>query len=479
MEPLVLGGRPRTTDLGIEVVDKFDGTRIATVAAADPALVREAIASAHGARDAMRALAPAQRADILERVAARLEEQREGIADTLVREAGKPIRFALAEVDRALDTFRIAAREAVRIEGGVVPLDGAPANAGYRATWKRVPVGVCGFIAPFNFPLNLVAHKVAPAIAAGCPFVLKPASVAPLGALRIADALAAEVGVRGGLPEGSFSVLPARGAAAEPIATDDRVAKLSFTGSDEVGWRLAGLAAKKRVTLELGGNAAVVVDETADLDDAVRRIVFGAYYQAGQSCISVQRIVAVEALLDELRDRLVAAVEGVVAGDPRSADTLVGPLIAEDEADRVLRSIDAARAAGAEVLVGGGRSGPVVEATLVEGVPHGQDLLDEEVFGPVAVLIGVPDYDAALAEVNRSRFGLQAGVFTRDVHRAHRAWDELEVGGVVVGDVPSWRADAMPYGGVKDSGLGREGPAFAIEEMTERRLLVVRDPGTT
>jgi acyl-CoA reductase-like NAD-dependent aldehyde dehydrogenase len=322
--------------------------------------------------------------------------------------------------------------------------------------------------------LNLVAHKVAPAIAAGCPFVLKPASAAPLCALAIGEALSGA-----GLPDGAFSILPARGSVAEPIVTDDRVAKLSFTGSDEVGWALKRRAGKKRVTLELGGNAAVIVDETADLDDAAERIVFGAFYQGGQSCISVQRIIVLDEVYDAFRTRLVAATRAVRAGDPRLPETLVGPVITEDDALRVQSWVQSACDAGGRLLVGGERNGSVVEATLLEDVPAGQEILEEEVFGPAAVLIRVMDFEAGLREANRTRFGLQAGVFTRDIHRAHRAWDELEVGGVIIGDVPSWRADAMPYGGVKDSGLGREGPAFAIEEMTERRLFIVRDPGAT
>lgn len=474
MQPLYFAGRARETERGIKVHDKFTGEEIAEVSAADESLIRDAIGSAFQARDAMRRLPGFRRAEILETVAERIEERSDDLVDVLVREAGKPLRFARGEVERALDTFRGAAREALRQGGEIVPLDSSQASSGYRGMWKRVPVGVCGFITPFNFPLNLVAHKVAPAIAAGCPFVLKPASAAPLCALAIGEALS-----RAGLPEGAFSILPARGSVAEPIVTDDRVAKLSFTGSDEVGWALKRRAGKKRVTLELGGNAAVIVDETADLDDAVERIVFGAFYQGGQSCISVQRIIVLDEVYDDFRTRLVTAARAVSAGDPGLPETLVGPVITEDDALRIQSWVRSACDAGARLLVGGERHGSVVEATLLEDVPAGQEILEEEVFGPAAVLIRVLDFEGALREANRTRFGLQAGVFTRDIHRAHRAWDELEVGGVIIGDVPSWRADAMPYGGVKDSGLGREGPAFAIEEMTERRLFIVRDPGAT
>ena len=470
MRPLYLAGSPEPRDETLEVRDKFTGERIERVALASPGDVREAIAAASAARSAMGQLRGYQRAAILERAALLLTERRPELVRTLVREAGKPVRFAEGEVDRALETFRISARVALDARGGALPLGSSPANDGYRGTWKRVPVGVCGFITPFNFPLNLVAHKVAPAIAAGCPFVLKPASSTPLSALLLAEVLAGC-----GLPPGAFSVLPARGADAEAIATDDRVAKLSFTGSDEVGWMLKRRSGKKRVTLELGGNAAVVVDETADLDEAARRVAFGAYYQSGQSCISVQRVIVVDEVHDAFRERLVREVGAVVHGDPRSPEVSVGPMISEGEAERVERWVEGALAAGARRLVGGPREGALVPATLLEGVRAGESVLDEEVFGPVACLVRARDFDAALVEANRSRFGLQAGLFTRDLHRAHRAWDELEVGGVIVGDVPSWRADVMPYGGVKDSGLGREGPASAVEEMTEVRLLVVRD----
>ncbi|MEM9801760.1 MAG: aldehyde dehydrogenase family protein [Planctomycetota bacterium] len=470
MRPLYLAGRPHMTGRGLTVRDKATGDVIEEVALADSALVRDAIAAADGARESMRRLAPHRRAEALDRARRHLEERRDELVESLVREAGKPLTFARGEHGRMLDTFRLSALEATRASGESVPLGASASGDGYRAQWKRVPIGVCGFITPFNFPLNLVAHKVAPAIAAGCPFVLKPASSTPIGALMIGEALAAA-----GLPDGAFSILPAKAGDAAPIVEDDRVRKLSFTGSDEVGWDLKARAGKKRVTLELGGNAAVIVDETCDLDEAARRIVYGAFYQSGQSCISVQRVIAVDAIYDELRRRLVDATRAVAAGDPHSEETLVGPLISEGDAERVAAWVTEACDAGARCLVGGERDGAVVQPTLLEDVPEGAKVLDEEVFGPVAALVRVRDFEDALREANRTRFGLQAGVFTRDLHRAHRAWDEIEVGGVVVGDVPAWRADAMPYGGVKDSGIGREGPAFAIEEMTELRLLVVRD----
>ncbi|MEO1697051.1 MAG: aldehyde dehydrogenase family protein [Planctomycetota bacterium] len=470
MDPFLLAGARETADATIPVLDKHRGTPLAEVARADAGHFDRALRAADGARSAMASLRPDERAGVLEQARSRLGERRDALVELLVAEGGKPVRAARVEVDRTLTTFAVSAREALAAADEPVSLGDASGQArGYAARVRRVPIGVAGFITPFNFPLNLVAHKVAPAVAAGCPFVLKPASSTPLSALAIGEAL-----LDAGLPEGAFSVLPARGPVAEVLGTDDRVRKLSFTGSDAVGWRLAQLAWRKRVTLELGGNAAVVVDGTADLDDAAARITNAAFGQAGQSCISVQRIVATADVADALRERLVERAREVRAGDPRDEETLVGPMINEREAERVLAWVDEAVAGGATVLAGGERDGAVVQATLLEGAAPGSRVLDDEVFGPVATLVRVPDFEAALREVNRSRYGLQAGVFTADRSRAARAFDVLEVGGVVIGDVPTWRAEAMPYGGVKDSGVGREGPRYAIEALTEPRLLVER-----
>jgi acyl-CoA reductase-like NAD-dependent aldehyde dehydrogenase len=335
--------------------------------------------------------------------------------------------------------------------------------------WKRVPVGACSFIAPFNFPLNLVAHKVAPALAVGCPFILKPASLTPIGALIIGEVLA-----EADLPKGAFSVLPARRDGADLFTTDDRLKLLSFTGSPAVGWALKAKAGKKKVVLELGGNAACIIDHDANLQDAVQRVVFGAFYQSGQSCIGVQRILIHEAIYDAFRDQLVAATQKLQLGDPQDDQVFLGPMISEKEATRLHTWIQEAQNAGARMLCGGHRNGAMLEATLLENVPKDQTVVCQEAFGPVAVLSKFTDFDAALREVNDSPFGLQAGIFTRDIYKAHKAWDELEVGGVIIGDVPSWRVDHMPYGGVKDSGLGREGIRFAMEDMTEIRLMVLR-----
>jgi acyl-CoA reductase-like NAD-dependent aldehyde dehydrogenase len=353
----------------------------------------------------------------------------------------------------------------------VLPLDISPRARDYTGMWKRVPIGPCSLISPFNFPLNLAAHKVAPAIAAGCPFVLKPASLTPVGALIIGEVLAETE-----LPVGAFSILPVPREQAEPFATDERLKLLSFTGSPAVGWELKAKAGHKKVVLELGGNAAVIVDRDADLADAARRIVFGAFYQSGQSCIGVQRILIHEEVYDDLRERLVTATAALRMGDPKDPEIFIGPMISEAEAARLESWIAAALRAGGRLLVGGKRRGALHEATLLEDVPVDQEIVCREAFGPVAVLSRFRDFGAALRQVNDSLYGLQAGVFTRDLYKAQQAWNELEVGGVVIGDVPSWRVDHMPYGGVKQSGFGREGVRFAIEDMTEIRLLIVRTP---
>jgi acyl-CoA reductase-like NAD-dependent aldehyde dehydrogenase len=321
--------------------------------------------------------------------------------------------------------------------------------------------------------LNLAAHKVAPALAVGCPFVLKPASLTPVGALIIGEVLAET-----DLPDGAFSILPCRRDGADLFTTDERLKLLSFTGSPLVGWDLKARAGKKPVVLELGGNAACIVDEDADLDDAVARITIGAFYQSGQSCIGVQRVIVHRSVYEPFRAKLVAATRDLKMGDPKDPKTFIGPMISEGEASRLDGWIQSAVRAGATLLCGGGREGTMLEATLLENVPKDEDVVRQEAFGPVAVLFQFSDFDAALEEVNESAFGLQAGVFTRDLYKAHRAWDVLEVGGVVIGDVPSWRVDHMPYGGVKDSGLGREGIRWAIEDMTETRLMVIRTPST-
>jgi acyl-CoA reductase-like NAD-dependent aldehyde dehydrogenase len=467
--PYYLANQPVAGKQELDVLDKYTGKRATRVALADAAAVRKAIVAAHKAREAMAAFPPDARRDVLEHCVRRFGERFEELALALCIEAGKPIRDARGEVTRLIDTFRIAAGEATRGNGEVIELQISPRARGYRGMVKRVPIGVCSFITPFNFPLNLVAHKVAPAIAAGCPFVLKPAEKTPIGALIIAGILAET-----DLPSGAFSVVVCNTDDAAALIEDERIALLSFTGG-LVGWDLKSRAGRKKVTLELGGNAACVVDADpgASLDYVVERLVFGAYYQSGQSCISVQRIYAQSGIYEKLRRKLKAAVTKLRMGDPRDEKTFIGPMVNEEAAQRVESWVAAARKGGAKVLAGGTRNGNMLPASLLEKVPHDSDLYRREAFGPVAMIEPFDDFEEALDLVNDSDFGLQAGVFTGNLSNAMRAWDRLEVGGVIVGDVPSFRVDNMPYGGVKQSGLGREGVRYAIEDMTEQRLLVI------
>jgi acyl-CoA reductase-like NAD-dependent aldehyde dehydrogenase len=471
--PYYLANEPAMPNQDLAVTDKYTGKIATRVALADAAAIDGAIAAAAAAQEAMGRLPPYERQAVLNHCVARFTERREEFAEALCIEAGKPIRDARGEVTRLIDTFRVAAEEAVRINGETLNLEISARARGYRGMTRRVPIGPCSFISPFNFPLNLAAHKVAPAIAAGCTFVLKPASRTPIGAILIGEVLAET-----GLPKGAFSILPCSRDGADLFTTDDRLKLLSFTGSPEVGWDLKARAGRKPVVLELGGNAACVVDADVDLDDAIERVVFGAFYQSGQSCISVQRILVHESRYEEFRRRFVEQVEGLVMGDPRDEATFIGPMIDEKEAERLEKWIREAVDGGAKLLCGGRHEGAMLEASVLEGVPQDSAVACKEAFGPVAVLERFANFDEALERVNDSVFGLQAGIFTRDLNRAMRAWDVLHVGGVVIGDVPSWRVDNMPYGGVKDSGLGREGVRYAIEDMTEIRLLVIRDaPG--
>ena len=469
--PYYLANEPHSPNTDLDVIDKFTGEVATRVAMADAQTIDAAIAASVQAAEPMQEMKPYQRQEILNHCVKRFTERFDELAMSLCVEAGKPIKDSRGEVSRLIDTFKIAAEESVRISGEVMNLEISPRAAGYSGMWKRVPIGPCSFISPFNFPLNLAAHKVAPALAVGCPFVLKPASRTPIGALIIGEVLAET-----DLPKGAFSILPCHRDGADLFTTDDRLKLLSFTGSPGVGWNLKAKAGKKKVVLELGGNAACVVDADADLKDVVDRLVIGAFYQSGQSCIGVQRIIVHESIYDTLRDQLVEASKKLIAGDPKNEDTFVGPMISEREAERLDSWIQSAVEAGATVLCGGNRDGAMLEATLLENVPKDQKVCTEEAFGPVAVLDRFSDFDDALAQVNESEFGLQAGLFVKDIYKIQKAWDKLDVGGVVIGDVPSWRVDNMPYGGVKDSGLGREGVRFAMEDMSEIRNLVIRTP---
>ena len=470
--PYYLANAARQPNTDLEVTDKYSGKVATRVALADAGAIDAGIAAAVAASPAMRDFAPYRRQAVLEHCVRRFRERQDELAMALCIEAGKPIRDARGEVMRLIDTFKVAAEEAVRINGEVLNLEISARAKGYRGFTKRVPIGPCSFISPFNFPLNLAAHKIAPGIAAGCPFVLKPASRTPIGALIIGEVLAET-----DLPKGAFSILPAHRDGADLFTTDDRLKLLSFTGSPAVGWELKAKAGKKKVVLELGGNAACIIDadQRERLDAVIERVIFGAFYQSGQSCIGVQRILAHEDIYDDFRERLVAATRKLVAGDPKDENTFIGPMIDEKEARRLDEWIQESVKAGATLLCGGKRTGAMLEASVLEHVGADQKINCMEAFGPVVTLQSFADFDEALAVVDDSEFGLQAGVFTNDINKAMRAWDRLDVGGVVIGDVPSFRVDNMPYGGVKDSGLGREGIRYAIEDMTELRLLVIRD----
>ena len=467
--PLYLNNKAQQPNTDLAVTDKFSGEVAFRTALASPEIIDEAIAGTVRAAEPMARMASYERKAVIDHCVARFEERYDELAYSLCVEAGKPIGDAEGEVTRLIDTFRIAAEEATRNYGEVQPLDISERAKGYMGMWRRVPIGPCSFISPFNFPLNLAAHKIAPALAMGCPFVLKPASLTPLGAIIIGEILAET-----DLPEGAFSILPASRDGADLFTTDERLKLLSFTGSPEVGWALKARSGKKKVVLELGGNAGVVVDRDANLQDALERIVFGAFYQSGQSCIGVQRVIIHEEVYDEFRDMLVEKTKSLKMGDPKQRETFIGPMISEKEASRLKGWIDEAVEGGATLLCGGGCEGNMLEATLLENVHCDARALNDEAFGPLAILQKFSRFDEALTELNRSEFGLQAGIFTRDLFQMFDAWDRLDVGGIVINDVPSYRVDNMPYGGVKDSGLGREGIRFAMEDMSEIRNLIVR-----
>ncbi len=467
--PYYLGNKPVAANKDLEVFDKYNGQVATRVAMADEKVIDQAISMAVAAEAPMAALPAFRRQEILNYCVDQFGRRAEELAQILCVDAGKPINDSRGEVGRLIETFKIAAEEAVRFGGEYMPLDRSARTSGYVSMTRQVPVGACSFISPFNFPLNLAAHKVAPAIAAGCPFVLKPASLTPIGALLIGEILA-----QCDLPVGAFSILPCRREGARLFTEDERLKLLSFTGSPAVGWKLKARAGKKKVVLELGGNAACIVDKDSDLDDTVARIIIGAFYQSGQSCIGVQRILIHGDIYAEFKEKFCLAAAALKMGDPRREDTFIGPMISAKEAKRLIEWLREAEEQGGKVLVGGKRKGAMLEATVMENVPEDCRLQREEAFGPVALLAKFNDFSEALTKVNDSRFGLQAGIFTRDIHKAHLAWEQLEVGGVVIGDIPSWRADQMAYGGVKDSGIGREGIRYAMKDMSETRIMVLR-----
>jgi acyl-CoA reductase-like NAD-dependent aldehyde dehydrogenase len=470
--PYYLGGRPIMANTDIEVKNKYTGEVVANVARADRKAIDKAIELATKSFETMRKLPSYKRQDILNDIVEKIHNRKDEFAHVLAVEVGKPIADAHGEITRAIDTFRIAAEESVRIYGEVLPLDISARAEGYQALYKRFPVGPCSFIVPFNFPINLAAHKIAPAIAVGCTFIVKPASSTPISALILGEIMAET-----DLPEGAFSILPCSRDEADLFTTDDRLKHLSFTGSAEAGWDIKAKAGKKSVVLELGGNAACIIDEDADIEFAVKRLIMGAFYQSGQSCISVQRIIAHEKIYNELKSKLAEGSANLKYGDPLNEETFLGPLITEQDTIRIESWVNEALQNKAKLVVGGKRHGVCYEATILENVDPSLKISCREAFGPVVTIEPFSDFKEACKIVNNSVYGLQAGVFTRDIHHAFYAFKEIEVGGVVINDVPSFRVDSMPYGGVKDSGIGREGVRYAIEAMTEIRLMVLNRIG--
>ena len=465
---LLVGGQWIETGDWLEVLSPYDGSLVGRVAKGGAEDARRAVDAA--ARAMGDPLPAHERAAILDRTAQLVTERAEEIARTISSEAGKPMKAARIEAARASSTFTMAAVEARKLAGDAVPMDASPAGVGKLALTMRIPIGVVGAISPFNFPFNLVAHKVAPALAAGCAVVLKPASQTPLSAL-----LLAELETEAGLPPGWLNVVC--GSAAEigdVLVEDERVTLITFTGSAGVGWKLRERAPRKRVNLELGNATPVVVAADADLEDAASRLAANAFSFAGQSCISVQRIYVERRAYDAFLERFLPKVEALVVGDPADDATDVGPLIAASERDRVLEWVDEAKASGARVLTGGELAGELLRPTVIADARPDAKVACDEVFGPVCTVTAYDTLDEAIALANGTRYGLQAGVFTRDVKAALEAARRLEFGGVTINEAPTFRADQMPYGGIKDSGNTREGPAYAVSEMTEERLVVVQ-----
>jgi acyl-CoA reductase-like NAD-dependent aldehyde dehydrogenase len=470
--PIFLAGTWVESDDPLIVANPADPENPAGVTFhATEAQYEQAVEAAVQAFEVTRTLPAYERGAILRNISAGIRARREELGRLLSLEAGKPIRDALIEVDRAVITFRLGAEEAERMIGETIPLDIAPASKGRMGITRRFPIGPIAGISPFNFPLNLAAHKVSPAIASGNPIVLKPPSKDPLTMLTVAEIIE-----EAGAPMGSVSILPMSRELGDRMVSDDRFKLLTFTGSPSVGWRMKERAGKKKVVLELGGNAGVIVDKSADLDWAVKRCLVGAFAYAGQVCISVQRMFVHEDVWDAFMAKFVEGAKALKVGDPLDPQTDVGPMVDENAASRTQRWVDEALAAGGKALLGGRADGNFFPPTILTDVPMTAQVCSNEAFAPLVVAFPFRDIEEAIRQVNDSMFGLQTGVFTNDLGAAWRSFNELEVGGVIVNDVPTYRTDHMPYGGVKDSGLGREGLRWAIEDMTELRIMVLAWP---
>jgi len=468
-QKILIGGEWRTTGTGLEVSSPYDRSLVGTTCLAGPDELAEAAAAAAAAFEETRSYPSHKRAECLRRVSEGIKARAEGLAQTIALEAGKPIRDARAEAARAANTFGIAAEEAKRMGGEIIPLDLTPGSEGRTGMTRRFPVGTVLGITPFNFPLNLVAHKVAPAMACGCPIIIKPASKTPLSALALAEII-----TEAGWCAGGVSVVPARAADADALLDDERIKKLTFTGSPEVGWALKARAGRRRVTLELGGNAGVIVHGDAEIGEAAQRCVAGAFSYAGQVCISLQRIYVHAPVFEGFKEAFLKGVSALRLGDPLDEATDVGPMIDEAALERTGAWVREAVDAGAVVLAGAERRESFFTPTVLTGTDPSMKVCSNEVFAPVVTLEPYEEFDAALEALDNGVYGLQAGLFTRDVGRVFSAYARLEVGGVIANDVPTYRVDHMPYGGVKMSGFGREGVRYAVEEMTEPRLLVLK-----
>ena len=467
-KPYLVAGAWRTGEGSFQVRSPYDGSVVAEIAVPTDDDVEEAVAGAAATFEESRTLPIHVRAEALMHISRRIEDRADEVAELIAREGGKPLKWSRVEAARAVSTFRWAAEEARRFSGELLRLDTEASLGSRLGIVRRFPLGPVLGISPFNFPVNLVAHKLAPALAVGAPIVLKPASATPLGALFLGD-LATETD----LPAGMVSVLPLSSERAEPLLSDDRFAKVSFTGSGRAGWYLKEKAPKKHFTLELGGNAGVIVHSDADLDLAAQRIAFGGYYQAGQSCIAVQRVFIHAPVYEDFVTRLVKQVETLKVGDPLDPETEVGPLIDGGAVDKVHSFVEDALSKGARVLVGGERNDPFYAPTVLAEVTEDMEVCREEIFGPVTTVSPYQTFQEAVAAVNATPYGLQAGVFTERVDLAFQAHRDIEVGGLIVNDVSAFRADQMPYGGSKESGYGREGLRYAMEEMTEPRIMVL------
>lgn len=467
-KPYLVAGEWKQGDETFDVSSPFDGAAVAKVGSPSKPDVEAAVNAAAEAFAETRELPLHVRADGLMHISTRLKERSDEVAGIIAREGGKPLKWAKVEAARAVSTFRWAAEEARRIDGELMRLDTEESLGSRAALIRRFPLGPVLAIAPFNFPVNLVAHKMAPALAVGAPIVVKPATKTPLGAL-----LLGELFLETDLPARMLSVLPIGGKEAGELARDERFKKISFTGSSQVGWQLKAADPKKAVTLELGGNAGVIVHSDGDLDKAADRIAFGGFYQAGQSCISVQRVFVQRDVAEEFERKLVDAVAALKTGDPMDPDTDVGPLIDHDALEKVSSLVDEAVQRGAEILVGGKREDPFYTPTILKRTERDMKVRQEEIFGPVVTLETYDGFDDAIGLANETSYGLQAGLFTKDIDRIFLAHRDLEVGGVIVDDVSAFRADQMPYGGTKDSGVGREGLRWAMDEMTEEKVLVL------